>query len=153
MDAYRGADSKSFSCMSGGNGETTITDIASTSNGGRTWTPEQLPSDVPQPQLSGISCPSVNECWVSGSAAISQRVGSGYDGGSSVLIGTTDSGSSWSKVIFSVPNGSPNFDGQSFLSAAFISCPSINDCAANGTGAQGAPNSPIYTLRVPSNAT
>jgi hypothetical protein len=153
MDAYRGADSKSFSCMSGGNGETTITDIASTSNGGRTWTPEQLPSDVPQPQLSGISCPSVNECWVSGSAAISQRVGSGYDGGSSVLIGTTDSGSSWSKVIFSVPNGSPNFDGQSFLSAAFISCPSINDCAANGTGAQGAPNAPIYTLRVPSNAT
>lgn len=153
MAAYQGADSKSFTCESGGNGVTTITDIASTSDGGRTWTPEQLPSDVPQPQLSGISCPSDSECWASGSAAIPQQIGSSYDGGSSVLLGTTNSGASWSKVIFSVPNGSQNFDGQSFLSAAFISCPSINDCAANGSGAQSAPSSPIYTLRVPSNAT
>jgi photosystem II stability/assembly factor-like uncharacterized protein len=153
MAAFQGADSKSFSCEVGGNGETIISDIASTSDGGRTWTPEQLPSDVPQPQLSGISCPSENECWVSGSAAISQQVGTAYDGGSSVLIGTTNAGTSWSKVIFSVPEGSPNFDGQSFLSAAFISCPTVDDCAANGSGAQGASNAPIYTLRVPNNAT
>ena len=153
MDAYRSAVSNSFSCESGGNGETTISDIASTVDGGRTWTPEQLPSDVPQPQLSGISCPSDGECWVSGTAAISEQVGTAYDGGSSVLIGTTNSGTSWSKVIFSVPNGSPNFDGQSFMSVASVSCPSINDCAANGAGAQSAPNAPIYTLRVPGKAT
>ncbi len=150
--AYQGADSTTFACESGGSGYTIITDIASTSNGGLTWTPEQLPRDVPQPQLSGISCPSDSECWASGSAAIPQQIGSGYNEGSSVLLGTTNAGASWSKVIFSVPNGSPNFDGQSFLSAAFISCPSINDCAANGSGAQSAPSAPIYTLRVPSNA-
>jgi len=153
MDNYRGAGSKSSSCEAGGNGETTISDVASTADGGRTWTPELLPSDVPQPQLSGISCPSDGECWASGTAAISEQVGTAYDGGSSVLIGTTNSGTSWSKVIFSVPEGSPNFDGQSFLSVASVSCPSINDCAANGAGAQSAPNAPIYTLRVPSKAT
>jgi hypothetical protein len=152
MAAFQGADSTSFTCGGGVNGETIISDIASTSDGGLTWTPEQLPSDVPQPQLSGISCPSENECWTSGSAAISQQVGTAYDGGSSVLIGTTNAGTLWSKVIFSVPKGSPNFDGQSFLSAAFISCPTINDCAANGSGAQSAPNAPIYTLRA-NNAT
>lgn len=150
--AYQGASSKVAACESGGNGETLITDIASTSDGGRTWTPELLPSDVPQPQLSGISCPSDGECWASGSAAIPQQIGTGYDAGSSVLLGTTNGGTSWSKVIFSVPSGSPNFDGQAFLSAAFISCPSVNDCAANGSGAQSAPGAPIYTLRVPSNA-
>jgi hypothetical protein len=153
MDAYQGADSKSFTCTLGGSGETTITDIASTSDAGRTWTPEQLPSDAPQPQLTGISCPSDNECWASGSAAISQQIGGVSDASSSVLLGTTKAGTSWSKVIFSVPNGSPNFDGQSFISAAFISCPTINDCAANGSGAQSAQSVPIYTLRVPSNAT
>jgi hypothetical protein len=147
--AFQGVDSKSFSCEFGGNGETIISDIASTSNGGDTWTPEQLPSDVPQPQLSGISCPSDKECWTSGSAAIPQQIGDVSNGGSSVLIGSTNAGTSWSKVIFSVPKGSPNFDGQAFLSAAFISCPTITECAANGSGAQGAPNAPIYTLRVP----
>lgn len=151
MAAYRGASSKIVTCQSGGNGETEITDIASTSNGGRTWTPEPLPSDVPQPQLTGISCPSDSECWASGSTAIPERVGSGYNAGSSVLLGTTDDGASWSMVIFSVPSGSPNFNGQSFLSAGFISCPSVNDCAANGSGAQSAPSAPIYTLRVPGN--
>ena len=150
--ALQGSDSKVFSCQLGGNGETLISDVASTSDGGRSWTPELLPSDVPQPQLSGISCPSDAECWTSGSAAISQKIGRAYDGGSSVLIGTTNAGVTWSKVIFSVPKGSANFDGQSFLSAAFISCPTINDCAANGTGAQGATSASIYTLRVPSNA-
>jgi hypothetical protein len=150
--AYQGESSKIVGCESGGNGETEITDIASTSDGGRTWTPEQLPSDAPQPQLTGISCPSDSECWASGSAAIPEQIGSAYNAGSSVLLGTTNGGTSWSKVIFSVPSGSPNFDGQAFLSAAFISCPSISDCAANGSGAQSAPSAPIYTLRVPSTA-
>ena len=153
MVGFQSADSKSFSCESGGNGESIISDIASTSDGGLTWTPELLPSDVPQPQLTGISCPSDGECWASGSAAIPQQVGSASDGSSSVLLGTTNAGTSWSKVIFGVASGSPNYDGQSFISAAFISCPSVNDCAANGSGAQGAPSSPIYTLRLPSSAT
>jgi hypothetical protein len=33
-----------------------------------------------------------------------------------------------------------------------IGCPGIDACAVNGVGAQGAPTTPIYTLRVPGNA-
>jgi hypothetical protein len=159
MAAYKGAGQHSIvSCLAGGNGEEIITDIASTSDGGHSWVPELLPSNVPQPQLTGISCPSDNECWASGSDAIAQDagktpVGEAIDGGSSVLLGTTNAGSTWSRVVFTIPKGAPNFEGQSFLSAGFISCPSVNDCAANGSGAQNAPTSPVYTLRIPSNAT
>jgi hypothetical protein len=156
--AYKGASANSFSCQGGGNGESIISDIASTSDGGLTWSPELLPSDVPQPQLSGISCAGANECWASGSDAISQQAGktsSGevIDGGSTVLLGTTNGGSTWSRAIFSIPPGAANFDGQSFLSAGYISCPDVNDCAANGMGAQGAPSAPTYTLSIPSHAT
>jgi photosystem II stability/assembly factor-like uncharacterized protein len=137
----------------GGANYSIISDIVSTSDGGRTWTPELLPSDVPQPQLSGISCPSDTECWASGSSAISQKVGTADDGGSSVLLGTTDAGTTWSRVRFSVPSGATNYEGQAFESAAFISCPSADDCVANGAGAQSAPTAQIYTLRIPNNAT
>jgi hypothetical protein len=152
MAAYKGVGPRSFSCLSGAD-YMIISDIVSTSDGGRVWTPELLPSNVPQPQLSGISCPSDTECWVSGSNAIPQKVGTGYDGGSSVLLGTTDAGVTWSRVLFSVPGGAPNYEGQAFESAAFISCPSADDCAANGGGAQSAPHAQIYTLRIPSDAT
>jgi hypothetical protein len=112
-----------------------------------------LPSDTPQPLLTGIDCPSSNECWASGSAALYQHVGrladQGNDGGSSVLLGTTDGGTTWSRVVFSVPRGAPNFEGQSFLSTASISCPTTDDCAANGSGAQSAPSAPMYTLQIP----
>jgi photosystem II stability/assembly factor-like uncharacterized protein len=145
------------SCMAGGNGEMIISDIASTSDGGLTWNPEQLPSDVPQPQLNDISCPSVNECWVSGSDAIPQTIGTSphdvTNGGSSVLLGTTDAGSTWSRVLFDVPKGAPDFAGQSFLSTGSISCPSVSACAAHGTGAQSTPSAPMYTLRIASTAT
>ena len=144
-------------CQTGGNGEVVISDIASTSDGGLTWTPEQLPSDVPQPQLNDISCPSSSECWVSGSDAIPQTIGTSphdvTNGGSSVLLGTTNAGSTWSRVQFDVPKGAPDFAGQSFLSTGSISCPSVSACAAHGTGAQSAPSAPMYTLRIASNAT
>jgi hypothetical protein len=152
-----GAGQNSYSCLGGGDGEEIIADIASSVDGGHTWTPELLPSDVPAPQLSGISCPSDNECWASGTEAIAQDAGKTafgeiVDGGSSVLLGTTNAGSSWSRVNFTIPKGAPNFEGQSFLSAGFISCPTVNDCAANGSGAQSAPTSSVYILRIPSDA-
>ena len=63
-----------------------------------------------------------------------------------MLLGTTDGGSSWSKVTFSVPDGAPNYDGQSYLSIGFITCPTSNVCVANGSTAQGSPTAPIYSL-------
>jgi photosystem II stability/assembly factor-like uncharacterized protein len=150
--AYKAPGGNTFTCL-GGSSSMIISNVASTSDGGLSWTPELLPSDVPQPQLSGISCPSDAECWVSGSTALPQTLGKAIDGGASVLLGTTDGGSAWSRVLFAIPSGAPNYDGQAFQSVAFMSCPSDDDCAANGAGAQGAPGAPFYTLRVPSNAT
>jgi photosystem II stability/assembly factor-like uncharacterized protein len=156
VTALKGNLGDTVTCVAGGNGELAISDIASTSDGGLTWTPEQLPSDVPQPQLNDISCPSVNECWVSGSDAVPQTVETSpynvTNGGSSVLLGTTNAGSTWSRVLFEIPKGAPDFAGQSFLSAGSISCPSASACAAHGTGAQSAPSAPVYTLRIASNA-
>lgn len=133
-----------FSCSS--SSTTLIGDIASTVDGGHSWAPDQLPADTPQPMLNGLSCPTVSECWASGSDAVPEQIGNAHNGGSSMLLGTTDGGSSWSKVTFSVPNGAPNYDGQSYLGIGFITCPTSNVCVANGSTAQGSPTAPIYSL-------
>ena len=131
------------------NNKELISDVASTSNDGLLWTSDPMPADVPQPQLSGLACPSDNECWAAGTAAIPQRIGNVSDGGSSVLLGTIDGGSTWSKVTFSVPAGAPNYDGQSYLSIGLISCPSSSVCVALGEAAQSSPSAPVYSLVVP----
>jgi photosystem II stability/assembly factor-like uncharacterized protein len=144
-DAQSG--SSGFSCNA--SGQTVISDIASSSNGGLSWTPDPLPADVPQPQLSGLSCPTDNECWAAGSDAVPQTVGNVHNGGSSVMLGTTDGGSTWSKVTFSVPTDAPNDYGQSYLSIGSIACPSANVCLAQGSTAQSSPSAPLYSLVVP----
>ncbi|MGC2484983.1 MAG: hypothetical protein WA359_01900 [Acidimicrobiales bacterium] len=161
------ANEKSYGSVTCVSGPTMlVSDVASTTNGGLTWTPEMLPSDVPQPQLSGISCPTSNECWIAGSDAAPQVVPSSAGGsvssctfddpgsttfcavnsGSSVLLGTTDGGATWSRVVFSIPSGVPNFDGQSFLSISSISCPSATVCGALGDAAQSSRSAPFYSL-------
>ena len=55
--------------------------LASTNNGGLSWTPDSLPSDVPQPVFEGLSCPTDSQCWVTGSDAVPRQVGTTYDGG------------------------------------------------------------------------
>jgi hypothetical protein len=146
----------SGTCLGGSNYEF-VSDIATTTNGGISWTPQLLPVDVPDPQLTDITCPSDSECWAAGSDAIPQHVSThadrGLDGGSAVILGTTDDGTTWSRFVFQVLPDSVNFEGQSFLSASDITCPDVNSCAANGAGAAGAPSAPIYTLSVPNTAT
>lgn len=140
-------NSNSFSCSS--SGSTLVSDIASTTDGGLSWSPDPLPADVPLPQLGGLSCPTQDECWATGSEAVPQQVGSSTNGGSSVVLGTTDGGSTWSKVTFSVPTGAPNYDDQSYLSIGWIDCPSGSVCVALGTGAQSSPSIPTYSFTVP----
>ncbi len=137
-----------FSCSP--SGQTLISDIASTTDGGLSWTPDPLPADVPQPQVSGLSCPTDNQCWATGSEAVPVQLGNTFDGGSSMVLGTTNGGSSWSRVTFSVPAGAPNYDGQSYLSIGAIDCPSAGVCVALGVGAQSSPSVPTYSLTVPS---
>lgn len=123
-----------------------VSAIASTTDGGHTWRPDPLPDNVPQPTLAGLSCPTVHQCWASGSDAEPMQIGGSYNGGSSVLLGTTDGGLTWSKVTFSVPADAPNYLGQAYLSLGAISCPSAGDCVALGIGAQSAPSVPTYSL-------
>jgi hypothetical protein len=128
---------------------TEVSAVATSDDGGRTWTPEALPNDVPNALLNGLACGSHTVCWVSGSESIPQKVGNSVNGGSSVLLGTTDGGATWSKVTFSVTATAPNPTGQSYLAIFAISCPSPSVCLAKGGGAQGADVSPIYSLVIP----
>ena len=120
--------------------------LASTSDGGLSWTPDSMPSDVPQPLFEDLSCPTDSQCWVTGSDAVPRQVGTTYDGGQPILLGTTDGGATWSDVNFSVPEGAPDAYGQSYLSLGGISCPSAGSCVALGDAAQSAPSSPVYSL-------
>jgi photosystem II stability/assembly factor-like uncharacterized protein len=123
--------------------------IASTRDGGLSWTPNPLPAAVPEPFFWGLSCPTDNQCWATGSDAVPQQVGTSHNGGSPMLLATIDGGSTWSNVTFSVPQGAPNYLGQSYLSMGSISCPSTSICVALGSGAQSAPSVPTYSLVVP----
>jgi len=134
-------------CSSGSVTEVTV--VATSSDGGRSWRPETLPNDVPNPQLDGLACPTATECWVSGSESVPQKIGHAVDEGSPVLLGTTDAGATWSKVTFSVATTAPNPTGQSYLTIGAISCPSADVCLAKGSGAQGADVSPVYSLVIP----
>jgi hypothetical protein len=136
-----------FSCN--GDGQTLVSDIASTTDGGASWTPDPLPAGVPQPMLDGLSCPTDTQCWASGSDAVPRQVGTSDNGGSPVLLGTNDGGSTWSPVTFSVPSGASNFLSQAYLSMGWIDCPAAGDCVALGAGAQGSPSVPTYSLVVP----
>jgi photosystem II stability/assembly factor-like uncharacterized protein len=123
--------------------------LASTTNGGKSWAFDPIPTDVPGPNFIGLSCPGPKECWVSGGEAVSQQIGNTTDGDSSMILGTTDGGATWSRVTFSVPHGAPNYDGQSFQSIGLISCATANVCVALGATAQGSPSAPAYSLVVP----
>jgi hypothetical protein len=140
------AGSSGFSCGPPGQ-PTLIGAIASTRDGGLTWTPDALPATVPQPMLSNLSCPTDSKCWATGSDAVPEQVGTSQNGSSPVLLGTIDGGSTWSVVTFSVPQGAPNYLGQGYLSMGSISCPSASICVALGTGAQSAPSVPKYSLQ------
>jgi photosystem II stability/assembly factor-like uncharacterized protein len=121
-----------------------VTAVVVTNDGGSSWTTRTLPADVPNPSLSSLSCPSAKVCWLSGSEAVPIVISNVRDGGSSVLLGTSDGGETWQKVTFPVPAGAPNYYGQSYLSMGPISCPSIDACVATGAVAQGSKTTPIY---------
>jgi photosystem II stability/assembly factor-like uncharacterized protein len=140
-----------FGCFgTGSSAKTNGGDIATTTDGGLTWTPDQLPTDVARPEFSGLTCPTDTECWASGSEAVLQQIGNTSDGGPSMLLGTNDDGQTWSRVTFTVPSTAPNYEGQSYLNIGSISCATADVCAAVGMAAQGSPTAPVYSLVVPS---
>ena len=128
-----------------------VGDIASTTDGGLSWTPDPMPANVPNPQFSGLSCPTVTQCWATGTESVPVQIGNTFDGGSSMVLGTTDGGSNWSRVTFSIPSSAPNYYGQSYISIGSISCPTAGSCVALGEGAQSAPSTPAYSFTTSKN--
>ena len=149
--AAAAADQQSRSNGYGCNGNTVthVSDVASTSNGGLTWTLDALPSDVPRPQLYGIACPTATECWTAGEQTVPRTVGNVTNAESPVILGTSNGGSTWSKVAFSIPSTAPNYTGQSYLTIERITCPSESVCLALGGAAQGSRYAPVYSLVEP----
>jgi photosystem II stability/assembly factor-like uncharacterized protein len=130
-----------------------VSDIMSTTDGGTTWTPEQLPASVQAPDIYGLSCPTDNECWASGRDDTPQQVPGGTSNGESILLGTTDGGATWSTVTFNVPPGTPSFQSAFGDGIGRISCPTANVCLANGVGMADAASLPFYRLAIPSSTT
>jgi photosystem II stability/assembly factor-like uncharacterized protein len=121
-----------------------VSGVVTTSDGGATWQRRPLPSDVPLPSMSAVSCASAEICWLAGTEAVPQVIGNLHDGGSAVILGTTDGGSTWRRVKFTVPSGAPNPYGESYLDVGAISCPTANACLAFGSSAQGSKTTPVY---------
>jgi hypothetical protein len=125
---------------------TIVSTVVITTDGGATWQLRPLPTNIPLPQLGSLACATATVCWLGGSEAVPVTIGNVQNGGSPVLLGTTDGGSTWTKVTFIVPPGTPNYDSQSFLSMGPISCPSPDACVALGSVAQGSPSTPVYSF-------
>jgi len=120
--------------------------VAASDDGGATWQLKPLPADVPQPQLSQISCPTARDCWVSGEEAVPEVIGTSVNGGSAVVLVTHDGGATWQKVTFVVPPGAPNDQGgDAYMSVGDIQCPSVSSCVGLGISDQGSSTTPVYT--------
>lgn len=125
----------------------TVTGVVTSSDGGRTWMRRHLPSDVPLPEMSAVTCPIADVCWLSGEDAIPQKTAKGITAGSAVLLQTLDGGADWSPTRFSVPYDAPNdVGGDAYLSAGSISCPNAVTCVALGIVDQGSTSTPVYRV-------
>jgi hypothetical protein len=126
-----------------------VSGVATTTDGGATWQMRPLPSDVPQPQMSDVSCATATICWLAGEEAVPQRNGTGgTNGGSAVLLGTTTSGATWTKETFTIPPGAPEDVGQdSYMTVGQISCPATTTCVALGLADRGSATTPVYSYQ------
>jgi acyl-homoserine-lactone acylase len=106
------------SCLAvGHNGAGTLGEVLRTTDGGRTWTTQPLPSSTGP--LTGVACPSASDCIA---------VGQGNGGGSAV-VATDDGGSTWEAESFA-----PGASGQLSGYLTGISCPSRAECFATHSG-------------------
>jgi hypothetical protein len=126
-----------------------VSDLASTTDGGLSWSPDALPTNVPEPMISHLSCPTENECWAAGSYLQPEQVGPTLFGASEVLLGTTTGGSTWSTVTFNIPNSVQTYNARAYGGIGSIDCPSAGVCVALGLGTQSAPSVPTFSLVVP----
>ena len=126
-----------------------VSGVATTADGGATWKMRPPPSDVPQPQMSDVSCVRATVCWLAGEEAVPQQNGTGgTNGGSAVLLGTVNSGATWNLPTFTIPAGAPEDVGQdSYMTIGQISCPTTSTCIALGVSDRGSATTPVYSYQ------
>ncbi|HEX3925625.1 MAG TPA: hypothetical protein VHY31_25330 [Streptosporangiaceae bacterium] len=126
------------------------TAMAVTADSGRTWTERPFPASAPNPVMSGIACPTARTCYTSGEEAIPQRVGTGVNDDSPVVLITHDAGLAWNRVTFAIPAHVPpamRADPNAFLSVGDIQCPQPDACIALGAASQGSNSTAVYAYR------
>jgi hypothetical protein len=120
--------------------------VGFSADGGLTWTVRRLPASIPAPELDALACPTASLCYAAGSAAIPQRIGNTYNGGSSIVVVTHNAGRTWQRVSFAVPARVPTgMQGDSFMDIGQIQCPLPDACVALGVSDQGSKSTPVYT--------
>jgi photosystem II stability/assembly factor-like uncharacterized protein len=134
------------SCTGGSGNSQLISDVATSNDGGLTWTPLQLPSSAPEPQLSDVACATDQNCVVTGSAANPQRFAGGQiNEGSAILLVTTDGGATWHAVTFAVPSKIPSgVQLDAFMAVGDVTCPQSDRCVALGISDQSSKTTPVY---------
>lgn len=143
------ADKGSHSYVTGPNHQLLIeySELAKSADGGLTWTAVPLPASVPDPQLGGLACPAVTDCYASGEESVPHTfTGGGVNEASAVVLVTHDGGSSWSPVTFAIPSRLPaGLNADAFMMVGDIQCPQVDACVALGVSDQGSRTTPVYT--------
>ena len=119
---------------------------AVTTDGGASWRLLAMPPSTPQPQLSAISCPAAQDCSIAGSQAVPQVIpGGGYNGGSAMILATSDGGAAWTKTTFAATRLAGGQQADSLMDVGEIACPTAKFCVGIGVADQGSYHTPVYT--------
>lgn len=135
-----------FLCSAPHHQVTWVNDLATTTDGGLTWSPNFLPAQLASPTFTSLSCPSVEQCWAAASFLRPQRTGGSENSNSYALLGTANGGKTWSQVTVNLRRGTPTYHGSTSIAVWSIDCPSDRVCVAQGGGNQGAPSVPTYSF-------
>lgn len=115
--------------------------VAVSSDGGATWTAQQLPPGQTFPEFLALTCPTAATCYAPSDVpkTIPGRI-------TAALYVTHDAGRTWSLVTFAQPSKVPaGMASDSFMAIGSIQCPAPNACIALGVTDQGQKITPVYT--------
>jgi photosystem II stability/assembly factor-like uncharacterized protein len=119
---------------------------AVSTDGGASWRLLAMPPDTPQPDLFALSCPTALNCSIAGQEAVSQAIpGGGVNGGSAMILATSDGGATWTKATFAVTALPSGQQADSLMSVGEIACAAVHACVGVGVADQGSRHTPVYT--------
>jgi hypothetical protein len=130
-------------------GITTVSRVYNSADGAQTWQSDSWTSTLPDIDIDLLSCPTVSQCWVSGSDAVPYVV-RGPEGGvgsssSPLVLSTTNGGGNW--MVDPVPDAV--YPGNSLATPGqfgSLQCPTTADCVALGGGLPSTRDVPVFRL-------